>query len=242
MKLKVFIVEDSKLAMSRLIRLLDKYENIEVAGTANNGQKALTEIKSSMPDLLFLDVELGNMNSFELISELDYEPYIIFTTGYKKYAFKAFEIESIDYILKPITKERLDKSLNKLNRIINKREIEKKKPDLKNIITIKTPRGYKIIEKKNIIYFESDKNIVFVHTNHRKHLYHKTLLELEKEYKNQQFVRIHNRFIVNIEFISAIKKRNSVDYKCILKDDNNTELNIGRVYIKKLKKILGVNN
>ena len=111
----VLVIDDETLARQRLKRLLMLHNNIKIIGEASNGKEGLEQIALLQPDVIFLDIEMPGLNGFELLSRLNNPPKVIFTTAYDQYAVRAFEEESIDYLLKPIEKERLEKAINKLN-------------------------------------------------------------------------------------------------------------------------------
>ena len=112
---KTLLIDDEKLAISRLERLLSKYENtFEIIGRASNGAEGLSMVETLCPDLIFLDIEMPVMTGFEMLSHLTFVPLVVFATAYDEYAIKAFEENSIDYLLKPIETERLDKTVQKL--------------------------------------------------------------------------------------------------------------------------------
>jgi two-component system, LytTR family, response regulator len=111
---KSLIVDDEQLARQRLIRLLKPYDEIDVIGEAVNGQDGLEKIEMLLPDLIFLDIEMPVFNGFEMLRQLKHQPKVIFTTAYDQYAIKAFEEDSIDYLLKPVETERLEKTQKKL--------------------------------------------------------------------------------------------------------------------------------
>ncbi len=240
MKFDVFIVEDSQIALNRLKRIVSDYDNLNIVGEELNGEKALKKIKKIKPDLLFLDIELGRITGFEIISELDFDPYIIFTTGYKEYAADAFDVDCVDYLLKPVTKDRLEKALNKLERFVNTEVYKKTNKDNINKITVKSGGSYKFLDKDDVLYIKSSKSLLFVYTENKHYSYNSTLSELEDKLPQDTFVRIHNRYIVNINHVKELKRRNSVDYECVLDDGEHTKLNVGRVYMNAVKKKLGI--
>ena len=240
MKFDVFIVEDSQIALNRLKRIISEYENLNIVGEEINGEKALEKIEKHRPDLLFLDIELGRITGFEIISELNFDPYIIFTTGYKEYAADAFDVDCVDYLLKPVTKDRLEKALNKLKRFTNAEVVKKPNDDNVNKITVKSGTSYKFLDKEDVLYIKSSKSLLFFYTDNKHYSYNSTLSELEETLPQDTFVRIHNRYIVNINHVKELKRRNSVDYECVLDDEERTRLNVGRVYMKTVKRKLGI--
>jgi len=113
-KFTCIIIDDEELARQRLIRLITPYNIFEIVAQASNGQEGLKLVEAYQPDVIFLDVEMPVMNGFEMLSKLKKQPKVIFTTAYDQYAIKAFEENSLDYLLKPVEKDRLDKCVVKL--------------------------------------------------------------------------------------------------------------------------------
>src|SRR6218665_3218595 len=116
-KFKTILIDDEPLAISRLKRLLGEYEAIQVIAEAVNGREGLEKIEDLRPDLIFLDIEMPLMSGFEMLSRLTYMPVVVFATAFDQYAIKAFEENSIDYLLKPVEKDRLGKTIEKLQQL-----------------------------------------------------------------------------------------------------------------------------
>src|SRR5580704_8577078 len=117
--MKVFLVDDEPLAVSRLRRLLEETGRVEIAGASSDPQEALDQLRRSRPDVLFLDIEMPGMSGFDLLDQLgDPQPLVVFTTAYDQYALDAFKVNSIDYLLKPVEPAQLERALNKLDRIL----------------------------------------------------------------------------------------------------------------------------
>src|SRR5437763_9547384 len=117
MKLRAYIVDDEQLAIDRLVRLLAKAARIEIVGSTTSPQTALEFLRDNAPDVLFLDIQMPGMTGFDLLSKLTAQPIVIFTTAHDEYALQAFEVNSIDYLLKPIDPQQLDRALNKIERL-----------------------------------------------------------------------------------------------------------------------------
>src|SRR4051812_11577885 len=117
MKLRAYIVDDEQLAIDRLLRLLNKSGRLEIAGSTTSPQTALEFLRSNSPDVLFLDIQMPGMTGFDLLSKVATQPIVIFTTAHNEYALQAFEVNSIDYLLKPIDPQQLERALNKIERL-----------------------------------------------------------------------------------------------------------------------------
>src|SRR6266496_3959586 len=131
MKLRAYLVDDEELAIKRLARLLDESGRVEIIGSSSDPLHARDEVQELAPDVLFLDIEMPEMSGFELLTGLAEQPLVVFTTAYNQYALKAFEVNSIDYLLKPIEPPQLERALNKLERIVRGGEA---KPELSAIM------------------------------------------------------------------------------------------------------------
>ncbi len=212
---KTIIIEDEQLARQRLKRLLNNYSEIEIIGEAENGQLGLQLIESLQPDLVFLDIEMPVLNGFEMLAKLTENlPKIVFTTAYDQYAIKAFEEGSIDYLLKPIELERLDKTVLKLKQtnlakpaiaIEDLLQKIKGKTNLKTL-TVKLGDRILLIKLEDIIHAQAEDKYVFLHTaDGKKHLTDYTLSNLEEKLP-EDFLRIHRSDIINTNHITEIRR------------------------------------
>ena len=211
---KTIVIDDEQLARQRIKRLLAAYDEINIIAEAENGAEGLTLINDLKPDLIFLDIEMPILNGFELLSKLTHQPKVVFTTAYDQYAIKAFEEGSIDYLLKPIELERLDKTIKKLkqtNLASNQVPIDELIKQLQGKKTIKTltvKLGDKIllIKLTDIVHVQAEDKYVFLHTaDGKKHLTDFTLSILEEKLPDE-FLRIHRSEIINTDYIKEIRK------------------------------------
>ena len=212
-KFTCIIIDDEELARQRLIRLITPYDVFEIVAQAANGLEGLKLVEAHQPDVIFLDVEMPVMNGFEMLSKLKKQPKVIFTTAYDQYAIKAFEENSLDYLLKPVEKDRLDKCVAKLQAMHKPMEmplkqlLEQLRPK-KEIKTLTVKIGDKIllIALNAIIAIEAEEKYVFLHTEDgNKHLTDFTLSNLEERLP-ENFCRIHRSTIINTEKIKEIRK------------------------------------
>ncbi len=168
-----FIIDDEELARQRLKRLLAPHDSIHIIGDAANGQQGLQQIEKLHPDLVFLDIEMPVLNGFEMLSRLAKPPKVIFTTAYDQYAVKAFEEESIDYLLKPIEEERLSKAINRLQTLSGATDYTipldllmkqlKIKKEVKTL-TVKIGDRILLIKIQDLVYIEAEEKYVFLNT------------------------------------------------------------------------------
>ncbi|RZK52597.1 MAG: response regulator [Pedobacter sp.] len=211
---KTIIIDDEQLARQRIKRLLKEYDEIEIIDEAENGEEGLEKIECLRPDLIFLDIEMPILNGFEMLAKLKHQPKIVFTTAYDQYAIKAFEEGSIDYLLKPIEIERLDKTIKKLKQTnlapaqIPLEDLLRQIQGKKAVKTITIKLGDKIllIKVNEIVHIQAEDKYVFLHTvDGKKHLTDFTLSTLEAKLP-EEFLRIHRSDIINTDYIKEIRK------------------------------------
>lgn len=212
---KTIIIDDEQLARQRIKRLLKEYDEVNIIGEAENGQEGLTIIEQQQPDLIFLDIEMPVLNGFEMLAKLKHQPKVVFTTAYDQYAIKAFEEGSIDYLLKPIELERLDKTIKKLKQTnlttaapLAIEDLLRQINGKKAIKTLTVKIGDKILLVKlsDIVHIQAEDKYVFLHTvDGKKHLTDFTLSTLEDKLP-EEFLRIHRGDIINTDYIKEIRK------------------------------------
>ncbi|MES2275261.1 MAG: response regulator [Bacteroidota bacterium] len=212
---KTLLIDDEQLARQRLKRLLKPFDELEIIGEAVNGADGLEQIQALRPDLIFLDIEMPVLNGFEMLSKLDKQPKVVFTTAYDQYAIKAFEEDSIDYLLKPIEAERLEKTIKRLQQTqsqvaeplplgaLMKQLLVKK--DIKTL-TVKIGDRILLIKLNDILFIDAEDKYVFLHTaDGKKHLTDFTISSLEDKLP-EQFLRIHRGTMINTDHIKEIRK------------------------------------
>jgi len=208
------IIDDEQLARQRLKRLLEPFDEINIIGEAANGLEALNLIDKLKPQLLFLDIEMPVLNGFELLERLSMQPKVVFTTAYDQYAIKAFEEGSIDYLLKPVEKDRLEKTITRLNTHQTEHQqipiaalLQQLQPKnaAKNL-TVKIGDRILLIKPADIVYAEAEDKYVFIYTSDgKKHITDYTITGLEQKL-SEQFMQINRGAIINTDFIKEIRK------------------------------------
>lgn len=234
---KTLIIDDEQLARKRLAHLLKPFDQVAIIGEAVNGQDGLEKIEKLQPDLVFLDIEMPVFNGFEMLAKLKHQPKVVFTTAYDQYAIKAFDEGSIDYLLKPIEKERLEKTLKRIGQAQVFAQPQLPLADLikqlrlkKEIKTLTVKIGDKIllIKLDSIIYIEAEDKYVFLHTaDGKKHLTDFTIGSLEEKLP-ELFVRIHRSFIINADHIKEIRKSFNGAFVFVMINAENTRLTSSR--------------
>jgi two-component system LytT family response regulator len=250
---KTILIDDEPLAISRLKRLLVKFEDVfNVIDYATNGKDGLEKIESQRPDLIFLDIEMPLMNGFEMLAALKHMPIVIFCTAFDKYAIQAFEENSLDYLLKPVEKERLIKTAEKLRSRINKKIddfqtsalqklIEQLNPK-KELHSITVKKGDKIlfISLSEISHFQAEDKYVFLNTaDGKQYLTNHTISALEEKLP-ADFVRISRSAIIHAAKIQFMEKGFNGKFIIQLKDQKQTKLESGGTYADNLKQLMEV--
>jgi len=215
-KITVLIIEDEEPARSIIRHFLDRHDDVQIVGECADGFCGLMAIKKSKPDLIFLDIQMPKLTGFELLEVLEEKPEIIFTTAFDEYAIKAFEVNAVDYLLKPFSEKRFDNALEKaISRIrggeVGNEEIHKLtngdvegSPAL-NRIVIRKGNAISFIPVKNILYMTAEDDYVMIYHSGGKALKEQTMKYYEKKLPADQFVRIHRSYLVAIEYISSIE-------------------------------------
>lgn len=209
MKIKAIIVDDEALAITSLSILIEEhFKNIEIVGTAGSVSQGVELVEKHRPDILFLDIEMPSGSGFEVVEKTSYLKYkLIFTTAYNEYAVKAFKVNAIDYLLKPIDEIELIKAVQK---VIDQRVETTNRADFGRLlngmdtqrISIPTKEGYDLIDCSDLVRVESDSNYTWFHfTNKNKTLVSKTLKDVEKQLEKFNFIRVHNSHLVNPKYI-----------------------------------------
>ena len=204
MSITAIIIDDERLARKELTSLLAQYKKIEIIDEAANADEALIKINEKRPNLIFLDIQMPGKTGFDLLEELDYIPEVIFTTAYDEYALKAFEVNALDYLLKPIEDDRLRDSIDK---VAEKIEIDEASVSSDGILTendqvfVKDGEKCWFITLKDVRYFESVGNYVKVHFDSNRPMILKSLNNLEKKLDSKTFFRANRKHIINLRWI-----------------------------------------
>lgn len=200
--MKVFIVEDSRLARQELKSLLEAIQDVELVGEAVDGQNAPALIQKSDLDVLLLDIHLPGRNGFEVLEALDEVPQVIFTTAFDEYAIQSFEYNTIDYLLKPIKKERLEKALDKVRPKL--KGASNSSLSIDSQVFVKDGEKCWFVSLKEIRIFESYGNYTRVYFNQNNPLILKSLNYLESVLNPQQFFRVNRQQIINLHYVAGI--------------------------------------
>ncbi len=247
MNIRAIIVDDVELARERIRILLDDAE-IEIIGECENGREAIETIRNLKPDLVFLDVQMPKIGGFDVIETIgaDEMPTVIFITAYDEFALRAFEVNAIDYLLKPFDEERLKKAVARAKREIKREEPStefeermrkllkevKAEPQYLKRIPVKSARGTTLVLTDEIDWIASAGHYLELHTESETHLIREKLSDIETKLDPQMFMRIHRSTIVNLDRIKSLHPLFNGDQMIILK--SGQELNLSRTYYEKL--------
>lgn len=267
MKATVLIVDDEPHAREGIRIRLEEYSDISIVGECTSGREAVDSIAELKPDLVFLDIQMPEMNGFEVLQSLDSDclPIIIFVTAFDKYALKAFEHHALDYLLKPVSDERFKQSMKLALAEVNHRNLEVYTSKLKSVVNeyfkitgngaaspkvdyltnknvlsrlmIKNRDQITIVSVDEIDWIESAGDYVYLHSDKKKYLIRETLTSMEQKMDSAKFVRIHRSSIVNIEKIKSMKQTEHGDLDVFLSD--GTKLKLSRTYRSNFQNAIG---
>jgi len=205
--MRALIVDDERLARKELVKLLEDHPSVEVVGEAINADEAEKLIEELNPDLLFLDIQMPGRTGFQLLESLDSVPLVVFTTAYDEFALKAFEVNALDYLLKPITSERLSEAVQKIldkerTRLGRGRD---KRLGLEDQVFVKDGERCWFVSLANIRLFESDGNYIKVYFDNNRPMIHKSLNALDEKLDERAFFRASRKHIVNLSWVEGIE-------------------------------------
>lgn len=243
---KILIIDDEPLARSIVKEYLEDYSDLEIVGECGDGFEAVKSISTLKPDLIFLDIQMPKINGFEVLEIINEKPAIIFTSAFDEFALKAFETNSLDYLLKPFSKERFDSAINKWRNTLNVQndKLDKlnestfKQPDEQLRVVIKDNQEIIIIPTSEIEYFEAYDDYIKIHHKGKVHLKKKTMNYFEQTLNPKQFIRIHRSFLLNINELTRIETFEKNSYIAILK--SGKRIPISRSAYAPLKESLGI--
>ena len=204
MKIKCLLVDDEPLAIKLIENHISKIERLEVAATCNNAVKAFEILNTQKIDLLFLDIKMPNITGIDFLKTIKKPPKTIFTTAYREYAIESYDLEVVDYLLKPITFERFFKSVDRFLRAQNENKQKVKKIEEKDFLLLKSGNKFHKVFINDILYIESLKDYIKVHVLGEKTIVAKyKISDIEEELKEECFLRIHRSYIINTNKIKA---------------------------------------
>jgi len=237
------LIDDERLALTRLRRLIADHSHVfDIVGEASNGEEGLALLETKRPALIFLDIEMPGINGFEMLKRSTHLPLVIFATAYDRFAIQAFEENSLDYLLKPIEPERLQRTVDKLQRLQQQPEApaltqsllrdlltQMQAPAPAHTVAVKIGDRVLLIRPEEIAYFEADEKYTFLHTRDgRKHLTDYTLSELAQ--RLPAFARVSRSALINRDCLREIVRGFSGKYTLVLNDDAASKIASGQKY------------
>jgi len=241
--MKTIIIDDEPLARSIIKEYLQPYTDIELVEECSDGFAGLKAIQQHQPDLIFLDIQMPKINGFEMLELVDNPPSVIFTTAFEEYAIKAFDAHAADYLLKPFSKERFDKAMQKM--LLQKNNMAQaiaatalQTPTQSNRIVVKDNGKIKIIPLPQVQYIEAADDYVKIFTADGNFLKKKTMQYFEDSLPQQEFIRIHRSYIVNAQLITRITPYEKESHIALL--TTGAQLPVSKAGYAKLKTVLGI--
>jgi two-component system LytT family response regulator len=238
-KIKAVIVDDERLARKELASMLSELENVELLGEADSVKSATKLINTSSPDVIFLDIQMPGESGFELANQTDIDAKIIFVTAYDEYALRAFEVNALDYLMKPINPKRLKQAVERINETAETKPAEEKKLQYDDNLFIPLNNKYRFVKVSSILSINSagDYSEVIV-SGGIKGLVLKSMKEWESRLPEKYFTRIHRSTIINMEYIDKLEEWFNNSFRVYMKEISEP-LIISRRYASKLKDRFG---
>ena len=251
MTLRVAVVDDEPVARRRMRRMLRREPELDVVAEAGDGRAAIEAIVTHRPDLVFLDVQMPELDGFDVVREIgDRVPAVVFVTAFDQYALRAFEVHAIDYLLKPFTPERLHQSVEQVRlRMSTGRRESTVDPRLAALLDEVQERGrylqrvpvragarIVLLDTSEVDWIQAADNYVLFHSAGREYLMRETLVRLEQELDPRQFVRIHRSALVRLDRIGEMLPSVHGDFRVTLK--NGAQLTLSRHYRERVERIL----
>lgn len=244
--IRTILIDDEPLARSITREYLQSYQDIEVMQECNDGFEGVKAIAQHKPDLIFLDIQMPKINGFEMLELIEQPPAVIFTTAFDEYAMKAFEAHAIDYLLKPFSKDRFDKAIQKwmqqrhqsaepTARIVQE---EIRQPEERNRIVVKEGGNIRIIPVHEIQYMEAYDDYVKIFTLKEMFLKKKTMSFYEQSLPHDQFVRVHRSYILQLNQLTRIEPLEKDTHLALLK--SGARIPLSKSGYAKLKEVLGL--
>lgn len=243
MKLRVYLVDDEPLALDRLRRLLEKTGRVEVTGSTTKPEEAVAALTLDPPDVCFLDIQMPRLNGFEVLARLPSQPIVVFTTAYNQYALRAFGENAVDYLLKPVAPEALERALNKVDRLRGAGSVQ---PDLHALLRqitaslrqskaefpgrIASRLGDRLcfLDLDRVSHFYAEDKLTYAVSEGKAYCIDHAIIELERKLDPNQFARIHRSTLVNLAWVKEVSSLPGGSLNIRLRDLKNTDLTVAR--------------
>lgn len=243
MKIKCVIVDDEELARQLLAEYLGEYDNIEIVADCGSGRDAIRKIDELEADLVFLDVQMPGIDGFDVLENIKSDPFIIFCTAYDQYAIKAFEKNTIDYLLKPLDKARFDQAISRATERIRNNESNfmhiledlttKSAQTFSNNLFVQKSEKLVNLPVQNIVHLEASKDYTIISTKSEQFVSSTGISKLEEKLDPEIFIRIHRSTIINLQKLTEIEKFGSGNLAARM--ENGKTFAISRSYAKSIR-------
>ncbi|MEM6360308.1 MAG: LytTR family DNA-binding domain-containing protein [Bacteroidota bacterium] len=235
--MKALVVDDSRLARNELKRLLKEFDKVEIIGEAANAMEAKEKIENDKPDLVFLDIQMPGKNGFELLEELEYIPEVIFTTAYDEYAIKAFEYNALDYLQKPVQKDRLAGAISKVAEQRERRVVaQEDRMTEHDQVFVKDGEKCWFVTLSKVRLFEVDGNYTKLYFDEEKPMIPRTLNYLESRLDPKTFFRANRQQVINLKWVERIEPWFSGSIKIYMKGGH--EVDVSRRQTQRFKDLM----
>jgi two-component system LytT family response regulator len=255
MKLRAYLVDDEPLALIRLRRLLDQTGRVEVAGSTTEPEEAVAALTAAPPDVCFLDIQMPRLNGFEVLARLPTQPMVIFTTAYDHYALKAFGVNSVDYLLKPVEPAALERALSKVERLRGSGHLapsdlqvllkqltdslHASKPEYLERIASRLGDRLWFLDLPQVTHFYAEDKLTFAVSEGKAYCVDYSIVGLEKKLDPRKFIRIHRSTVVNLDWIKEVASLPGGALNVRLKDGKGTDLAVARDRAREFKSRVG---
>ena len=250
--LRAFLLDDEPPALRRLARLLEATGRVEIVGRATDPEAGLAQVAALSVDVLFLDIQMPGLSGFEVVERLPAGPMVVFTTAYDRHAVQAFEVNAVDYLLKPIERERLDRTLDRLERLradpargelrttLERLARALRAPAALDRLASRVGERVQLVDVAQVTHVVARDRGTYAVTAAREYLLDATLADLERKLDATRFLRIHRGTLVNLAWVGELHADFGGRLLLRLRDDRRTELVVARDRVRALKERLGL--
>jgi len=255
MKLRAYLVDDEPLALERLRRLLEQTGRVEVTGSSTEPEQAVAALTADPPDVCFLDIQMPRLNGFDVLGKLPRQPIVIFTTAYDQYALRAFGVNAVDYLLKPIEPEAVNRAIGKVEtmhesglhvqpdfQILLKQitaSVREAVPEYPERIASRLGDRISFLDLNDVTHFYARDKLTYAVSNDKAYCVDHAIADLEKKLDPKKFFRIHRSTVVNLAWIKEVAALPGGMLNIRLKDTKRTDLTVARDRAREFKERVG---